>query len=84
MYNFKYEIEPKTYTFEGVYIKIMIQIQLNESAIIQYGITNDKETMPLSIGSLTMQGADYDAWGNDDNYVIEWVCNQLGLTLKNQ
>lgn len=83
MYNFKYEINPKTYTIDGVYIKIMIQIQLNKSATISYGITNDKETIPLSTGNLIMEGADYDAWGNDDNYVINWVCNQLGLTLKN-
>lgn len=34
-------------------------------------------------GANTLKGAEYDAWGNDDAYLLEWLAEpaQLGLTI---
>jgi hypothetical protein len=35
----------------------------------------------LMDGNLTMTKEEYDAWGSDDSYVINWACNILDLTI---
>ena len=30
---------------------------------------------------ITMEGDDYKAWGDDDNYLIEFLSSKLGLTI---
>jgi hypothetical protein len=35
----------------------------------------------VSMGVLEMDSAAFALWGNDDMYVINWVCTQLNLTL---
>lgn len=35
----------------------------------------------LTSGSISMTEAEYNAWGADNSYCIEWAANKLGLTL---
>lgn len=35
----------------------------------------------LNQGRLVMGGQDYQDWGSDNNYVIQWVANKLGVEL---
>jgi hypothetical protein len=39
------------------------------------------DTRVVSAGVLEMDSAAFALWGNDDMYVIEWVCTKLNLTL---
>jgi len=32
-------------------------------------------------GNLTMDGETYSQWGNNDQFCIEWACEQLGFTI---
>ena len=41
-----------------------------------------KEGKPVDSKQLTMEGEDYQKWGSDDNYVIDFVCQKLGFTRK--
>lgn len=41
-----------------------------------------KDGKPLDSKQLTMDGEDYKNWGNDDDYVINFVCKKLGFTRK--
>ena len=40
----------------------------------------DQNNTPLSVSAVTLSGDDYTNWGNDDSYVITYICNALGLT----
>jgi len=40
----------------------------------------DQKNTPLSVSVVTISGDDYANWGNDDNYIITYICNALGLT----
>ncbi len=35
----------------------------------------------ITSGNLTMSEAEYDAWGADNSYCLQWAANKLGLTL---
>ena len=35
----------------------------------------------LNSGKLVMTGEEYDLWGSDNTYVIQWVANKLGVVL---
>ena len=80
--TYNYEIEPKDFTYKGTRLDLIIDLQLHSQARISWTLFSENKKMRLDSGQLVMQGADYDAWGNDDNYVINWICDQLGLTLK--
>ena len=32
-------------------------------------------------GSIKMDGEDYQNWGSDNDYVVQWVANKLGVVL---
>ena len=36
----------------------------------------------FSVKLITLEGEDYKKWGNDDNYVIEYICKKLNLSPK--
>ena len=40
----------------------------------------DQNNSPLCVKQVTMSGADYANWGSDDDYVVHFICSQLGLT----
>lgn len=62
--------------------KISIEISeivLNSYAMIRVSF-EDETGGCVKNEHLKMEGADYDAWGNDDNYVKTWVLTKLSLT----
>ena len=36
----------------------------------------------ISVKDIDIEGEDYLQWPQDDNYIINYVCNKLGFTLK--
>jgi len=42
----------------------------------------DQNGTPLRVNQVTLSGDDYTAWGQDDMYVVEYICKTLGLVLK--
>uniref|UniRef100_A0A6C0DX03 Uncharacterized protein n=1 Tax=viral metagenome TaxID=1070528 RepID=A0A6C0DX03_9ZZZZ len=59
------------------YVERFILNQEIEFKIIYF----DKNENVLSGTKVILAGEDYHAWGNDDNYVIQYICNALGLTI---
>jgi hypothetical protein len=55
---------------------------LGSSASFYYSLL-DSDLANVAQGNLTMSGADYLAWGNDDEYAWNWAAssNQLNLTI---
>jgi hypothetical protein len=72
-------------------INVLISnVVLGSSADISYELFSefvDEETNKLEAmlvrNSLTMYGEDYSNWGNDDDYVWNWVANKIGVTIVN-
>jgi len=54
-----------------------VSVQLDSSARISALVKGDGLTEGHQ---LLMDGASYEAWGSDDEYVINWTLEQLGLT----
>jgi len=40
----------------------------------------DTNNVPVTVKQVTLSGEAYTNWGNNDNYVILYICNELGLT----
>ena len=38
----------------------------------------------ISVKDIDIEGEDYLKWPQDDNYIINYVCNKLGFTLKTE
>ena len=58
----------------------IIELILNTSAtfrVISYDITN----IMVDTQFVVLDGTDYLNWGNDDEYVRQFVANKLGFTL---
>ena len=53
--------------------------QLNSSITFNV-ILLDQNATPLQVSQVTLAGDDYQNWGNNDQYVITYICNSLGLT----
>jgi hypothetical protein len=69
---------PKVITYYLHYITISVQqLQLNTQAIITVFLYDEKNVC-RDTQVLTMEGQDYQNWTSDE-YVFDWVCQQLGL-----
>lgn len=55
-----------------------IEIILNTKANIRVILFSEDRTR-CQDKYLVMEGEDYALWGDQDNYVYLWVCNQLGI-----
>jgi hypothetical protein len=58
-------------------IQLVLFKQANISVVLY-----DTNGVAFELKQLQMTGADYDMWSTDDNYVLQFVCTQLGLTVK--
>lgn len=57
---------------------------LGRSAMFNYGLYSEIDNIPadlLQSGSLSMDGVDYENWGNDDEYAWDWAAQKLNLTI---
>ncbi len=41
----------------------------------------DSANIPVDVRNIELSGSDYEQWNNDDNYVVKYVCNKLGMLL---
>lgn len=72
----KIEIKPvqKTLTLLNI---VGINVSLDNSAIIQVSILGENN-VSQSV-TLFMSPEVYAGWGSSDDYVVNWVLNELGL-----
>ncbi len=57
-----------------------IQVSLFKQANISV-VLYDTNGIAFELKQLQMTGADYDAWSTDDDYVVQYVCSQLGFNI---
>lgn len=55
--------------------------KLGVSAVVLAN-TYDKDGRQLYNKQFIIEGAEYDAWGTDDNYIKDLVASKLGLEIK--
>jgi len=58
----------------------IIELVLNTSAtfrVISYGV----DGASIETQFVVLEGTAYSNWGNNDEYVVQYVANQLGFTL---
>jgi len=61
----------------------IVRVDLFNKATLQVQfIGADNQNVKLQI--LEMSGDDYTAWGTDDQYVVTWTLNKLGLSPSTQ
>jgi hypothetical protein len=74
-------VDPKPYIITkmvgSVQISI-INIDFGLSATFNV-ILFDENGSLIVCNQVTLAGADYEAWGNDDQYVINYILNMYGL-----
>ena len=79
-----FNIEPKEIITTTTITKITItthNIIINYSINLLVGYYDDKDKYVETI-HLVLDGEDYKQWGSDDNYLLNWVCNKLNLTIQ--
>ena len=78
----KYDIVPPvTVTTVTIMCKFVIknvEVDLNQCANIRVDLFDNNDNYAGS-RFLVMSGNDYANWGSDDNYLINWVKNNLNL-----
>jgi hypothetical protein len=57
-----------------------IEINLFNSAKIRVTLLNEQGNI-VDVSIVLLEGDDYTNWGNDDNYIINFVANDLGFTI---
>ena len=80
MNSTKYNITPFTITTSNTISSISVNvmnIQLNTSATISAQMYDASGNF-VKAEIFKMTGTDYDQWGGNDNYVIQYVASQLG------
>jgi hypothetical protein len=61
----------------------VLRVELFSSANIHVHYLNE-QGQNINLQILTMSGEDYLAWGDDDQYVVTWTLNKLGLSPSTQ
>ncbi len=74
-----FTIEPLTITTTKTITKFNINyitVNLFDSVNINV-VLFDENNMPCDTKNYIMNGDEYKLWGDDDNYIIEWIRNKL-------
>jgi len=58
----------------------IIELVLNTSATFRV-ISYDIDGASIETQFVVLEGTAYSNWGNNDEYVVQYVANQLGFTL---
>lgn len=75
-------VQDKTVTTTQIVKSVEIEsgeVKLNQSASFVVKQL-DADGRLIAIDRVIIEGNDYTAWGNDDNYVVDFILNKLGLT----
>jgi hypothetical protein len=85
------QIQPVIFPILGTATNMVVEVlQTNmeaSSATFYYKLTDGDGNMIPDTGNTIVEGniamteVEYDAWGADNEYVIQWAANKLGLTL---
>ena len=67
----------KTYTVEKIDISIS-DLKLNENVVLNTLLISDTGELIDSV-NFTLEGEEYHRWSSDDTYIIDLVCEKLGL-----
>ena len=59
-----------------------MQLNLGVSAKFPVKLFNESGGL-LGVEFVEISGADYDAWGDDDSYITNFVFTTLGMTVSN-
>ena len=59
----------------------VVNIILNTSALLIVVLYDDNDKC-ISAVNLELTGDDYSNWGNDDTYLLTYVCNKLQIVPK--
>ena len=79
-----FNIKPKEIITTTTITKITItthNIIINSSVNLLVTYYDEKDKYVETI-HLLLDGEDYKLWGSDDNYLLNWVCNKLNLTIQ--
>lgn len=76
----EYKIEKTLVPRYANRIRIYVQVLLAQKAIIQVQYFEcDDDLSPMHTEAIILQGDEYFAWGNDDNYIKELVFKRLNI-----
>ena len=67
---------PTIYGFNYTVQSFQLNTQITFNVILV-----DENSSPLKVSQVCISGDDYQAWGNNDSYVVDYICTALGLTL---
>lgn len=59
----------------------IVELLLNQSATFRVSLYNINDKL-VDTKFVTLEGADYNNWGNEDEYILQFVANQLGFVRK--
>ena len=59
-----------------------IVVKLASSAFVDWAFV-DENQKEYESGNTQLSGEDYQAWGDDDEYVYNWLATELGATIVN-
>ena len=69
------KIKPVNYSLDTLQI-INVVVQLDKSAYVVCSVKGEQISISYNI-ELTPE--EYNAWGNDDNYIVDLLMSKLGL-----
>jgi hypothetical protein len=70
---------PQSPIIETAVRVIVLSVDLGMSASIEAQILNS-EGVVVEVKHLTLEQPDYSQWGTDDEFVVNWTLQQLGLS----
>ena len=83
------EIQPITIPTQGIAVAMILKCEVLDMTattakfyyeLISEGSYNSPHKVLLS-GNIEMTEAEYELWGADNNYCIQWAANKLNITL---
>ena len=74
-------IQPKTIEATATFMLIDSRVSLNKNAEFNYSLC-DQNGRPLKHGLLTLTESQYAAWGDDDNYILNLICEIEEISLQ--
>jgi hypothetical protein len=73
-------IKPHSWSLTASNLRVyIVDYQLNKSARIVAQLLDDTKMLDKQV--LLLEGQDFARWGDDDNYIIDWVCKKYGLVI---
>ena len=77
------QIQPISIPTKGegnIFTLTALNFPMNPTSVSFYWNVSN-ETQTILEGNLTMDEATYSQWGDNDEYCINWACEQLGFII---